>query len=263
MNEFYAAKLEEGKSKKTVKELHHLLSKAFAKAVEQGFLIENPAIKATAPKPTPKAVDPWRYEEVVEFIIGFKDVDNHALYVTALSTGMRRGEILALRWNDIDFEKRTISISRNLAFTKSKGLFVKVPKTKASMRTIDISDSLIEELSLHKERQGKWKKSIGLDYQENNLVFPNIYGNFKDPRNLLREYYRDQKAAQVRTITFHDLRHTHATLLLINGENPKLVQQRLGHEDVEITLRIYSHILPSMQRDAIDKLEQELNKRLK
>ncbi|MFO1445459.1 site-specific integrase [Bacillus sp. Bva_UNVM-123] len=141
-------------------------------------------------------------------------------------------------------------------------MFVKVPKTKASMRTIDISDSLIKELSHHKKRQGKWKKSLGSNYKENNLVFPNIYGNFKDPRNLLREFYRDQKFTQARTITFHDLRHTHSTLLLINGENPKLVQQRLGHEDVEITLRIYSHILPSMQRDAVDKLERELKKRL-
>ncbi|MFO1445458.1 tyrosine-type recombinase/integrase [Bacillus sp. Bva_UNVM-123] len=107
--------MEEGKSKKTVKDLRHILSKAFSKAVEQGFLIDNPTIKATAPKPCIKAVDPWRYEEVVEFIIGTRDVENHSLYVTALSTGMRRGEILALRWNDIDFEKRTISISRNLA----------------------------------------------------------------------------------------------------------------------------------------------------
>ncbi|MDP4087010.1 MAG: tyrosine-type recombinase/integrase [Bacillota bacterium] len=261
LNVFYATKLEEGKSKKTVKDLHHILSKAFSNAVEQGLLIENPAIKATAPKPHTKAVDPWRYEEVVEFILGTRNVENYSLYVTAVNTGMRRGEILALRWNDVDFDKRTLSISRNLAFTKSKGLFVKVPKTKASMRTIDVSDSLLEELLLHKERQGKWKKSLGSAYQENNLVFPNMYGNFKDPRNLLREFYLDQKFAQVRMITFHDLRHTHATLLLINGENPKLVQQRLGHEDVEITLRIYSHILPSMQRDAVNKLEQELNNR--
>ena len=143
LNEFYSSKLEDGKSKKTVKDLHHLNSKAFSIAVEQGTLKENPAEKATASKPNNNAVDPWRYEEVVEFLRGTKNKENNTLYVTALYTGMRRGEILALRWNDIDFVNRSISISRNLAYTKSSGLFVKVPKTKASMRTMDISDSLI------------------------------------------------------------------------------------------------------------------------
>ncbi|MEB1807926.1 MAG: site-specific integrase [Bacillaceae bacterium] len=262
LNEFYASKLEEGKSKKTVKDMHHILSKAFSKAVEQGLLKENPALKATAPKPNNKAVDPWRYEEVIKFLEGTKGKENHTLYLTEINTGMRRGEILALRWNDIDFDNRTISISRNLAYTKSKGLFVKVPKTKASMRTIDVSDTLVEVLQLHKEKQEKWKERLGTGYQDKNLLFPNTLGNFKNPRNLIREFYKDLKDAQVRPITFHDMRHTHATLLLINGENPKLVQQRLGHEDVEITLRIYSHILPSMQRDAVDKLEQELTNRM-
>ena len=117
-------------------------------------------------------------------------------------------------------------------------------------------------LQLHKEKQEKWKERLGTAFQDKNLLFPNTLGNFKNPRNLIREFYKDLKDAQVRPITFHDMRHTHATLLLINGENPKLVQQRLGHEDVEITLRIYSHILPSMQRDAVDKLEQELTNRM-
>lgn len=164
-------------------------------------------------------------------------------------TGLRRGEALGLKWEDVDFKKGKIRVVRSLAQTKDKGLFLKDVKTQSSKRQVSISPFLIKKLQEHKEKQQKY-------YGELELVFTSLEGTFKDPRNLLRDFNRLTKDAGLPKCTIHDLRHLHATQLMINGINPKVVQERLGHSRVAVTLDLYSHVNEDLQIDAALSFEQ-------
>lgn len=257
LNAFYAQKVEKEKlSEKTVREMHHILSMAFQYGVEEGLLKANPAKKAKPPKPKGKEINPWTYDSVIKFLDQVEGTNRDAIYFLAVFSGMRRGELLGLKWTDINLGEGIISVQRSLAYTSKKGLFLKNPKTKSSRRRIEISHLVVEKLKEHKTKQDLHKKQMGNEYEDQDLVFPNIMGKLADPRKLLRDFYKQMSRAGVPRITFHDIRHTHATLLLLNGENPKVVQERLGHADISVTLNIYAHVLPGMQKKAADKMEE-------
>ncbi|CAM4096921.1 tyrosine-type recombinase/integrase [Mesobacillus thioparans] len=256
LDDFYNDKLDEDLQPKTIREFHNLLRRAFTQAVKWGYLKQNPALDATPPKIKRKEVNPWTEEQTNRFLDVVKEVEEEMIYETFIFTGIRRGEMLALKWSDIDFEKAKIRISHSLARTVKKGIFLKDVKTKSSRRQISISSYLVEKLLLYKEKQEKHKEMLGAAYNDLDMVFCAYDGNFKDSRNLLREFHRYIKKSGVPKITLHDLRHLHATLLLIYGENPKIVAERLGHADVTTTLDIYSHVNPDLQQQAADRFER-------
>ncbi|WP_083207960.1 tyrosine-type recombinase/integrase [Fictibacillus arsenicus] len=253
---FYNEKLEEGYSAKTIRELHSLLRRAFEQAIKWSLLKFNPAVNATPPKEKIKERHTWSKNDIKKFIDTAKLSEEATIYIIAIFTGMRRGEILGLKWQDIDFDLKKIYVTRSLAFTSEKGLFLKDVKTSKSRRQISLSPYIIDVLKQHQVIQNNFKEKLGEDYLDKGLVFTSINGNFKDPRNLLREFSRLTKKAGLIKISFHDLRHTHATLLLKNGENPKVVSERLGHSRVGITLDLYSHVTDDIQEEAALRLEE-------
>ncbi|MDP4086286.1 MAG: site-specific integrase [Bacillota bacterium] len=208
-----------------------------------------------------KKVNPWTEEQTKQFLNVVMELGEETIYEGFVFNGMRRGEMLGLKWSDIDFEKAIIRISRSLARTVEKGLFLKDVKTVSSRRQISIFPYLVGKLIRHKENQEKLKNELGAAYHDENSVFCAYDGKYKDPRNLLREFDRYIKKAEVPKITLHDLRHLHATLLMIYGENPKVVAERLGHADVDTLLNIYSHVNEDLQRGAADRFEKSFFKR--
>lgn len=179
----------------------------------------------------------------------------YPLYLMALTTGMRRGEILGLRWEDISFTKAQITIRQNLVST-SKGVQISTPKTTDSERTIDISPLLVAVIKKHKSIQTEELNALEFK-PKHNLVFTSETGGLIQPRNLYRNFQiaLDKLDGQVKRIKFHNLRDTHATLLLEDGVHLKAVAERLGHADEVTLLRRYAHALPKINKEAALKLD--------
>jgi integrase len=173
--------------------------------------------------------------------------DKHeALYVLAVTTGMRQGELLALKWRDVDLENATINVQRTL--TKGGGrLLLGEPKTKKSRRTIQLPEAAVRTLREHLTRQIKEVERLGDLYQNDGLVFTSEVGTLINPTNLRKRSFASLlKRARLPQIRFHDLRHTCATLLLSRNVHPKYVQELLGHSNIAMTLDTYSHVIPGM-----------------
>ena len=173
----------------------------------------------------------------------------HAMYVVAVATGMRQGELFALAWPDIDFDGGSVMVQRSLEEIDGKQR-LKPPKTKKGKRRIELPKFAIDALHEHRKRMLAEGHAAG-------PVFCDRDGGYLRRQNMNRRSFKVLlKKAELPDIRFHDLRHTSASLLLLKGVNPKVVSERLGHASIEITLNTYSHVLPTMQREAADKLEK-------
>lgn len=171
---------------------------------------------------------------------------------------MRRGELLGLKWQDVDFDKATVTVRRTLARTK-KGLVLQEPKSQASRRTVTLPEEVVKALKALKIEQAKQKLKAGPLYQNNDLVFATNIGTFINPENITKRHlYPVLEKAGLPRVRFHDLRHTHAMLLLLKGENIKVVSERLGHTSVAFTLKAYGHVLPGMQEGAAKRINAVL-----
>jgi integrase len=210
-----------------------------------------------------KVKDLWTKEETKRFLDLVEEKGLGSIYITEIFTGMRRGENLGLKWSDIDFDDGTIHVQRSLTRTKSKGLILKDVKTENSNRIVVISDYVVQALQKQLATQETYKKMLGSSYKDNGLVNCTEDGMPIDPRNLLRQFYRLMDEAKVPKITFHDLRHLHATTLMALGENPKVVADRLGHSKVQFTLDIYSHVYKEIQRNTANRFEDNMLKNQK
>ncbi len=182
---------------------------------------------------------------------------DYPLIATALGTGMRLGELLALRWEDVDLEAGTISVTRSMQYTKGQGIAFKEPKTPQSRRKIILPPALVKVLRAHKTEQAKAKLLAGQYYAETGLVFDR--GDGRPQRSgTVSARFRTLVRRVGLSIRFHDLRHTHASLLLQQGVHPKVVAERLGHSGVSITLDTYSHVVPGLQERAAEQIEAVL-----
>jgi integrase len=250
-------------SARTVRYISTILGAAFGAAVddEAPLLDRNPNAKAkppTAKEAKPPEMHPWSAEQLRAFLDWSRDNSvNHALWCVLAYTGMRRGELLALRWRDIDLDAGTVSVRRSVGVIKHKGQprQVKEGDTKtARPRVVDLDPATVAILRAWKRARGSLALQLA---QDKALAFGNHEGVFRDPETFSR-VFRDTQARCARmlgddappAIRLHDLRHTHATILLRDRENVKVVSERLGHTSVTTTLRIYSHVMPGDQRQA-------------
>ncbi|KMY43382.1 hypothetical protein AC622_03195 [Bacillus sp. FJAT-27916] len=256
LDDFYSKKLGEGLSGKTVRELHNLLNRAFSQAVKWSYLQNNPVANATPPRVVKKEMVVWDEGELKRFLRLIESRDDYALYLLLITTGMRKGELLGLKWCDVDFDKGKLHIRRSLCRVNGEGLVLKNPKTTQSNRQISISSYVRDVLRKHYEKQQKVIKAYQGHFNLEELVFCNSKGTFKDPNNLLREFNHIIKTASLPKVTIHNLRHLHATLMLKNGENPKVVSERLGHSRIGITMDTYSHVVPDIQDAAALRFEE-------
>ena len=259
IDDFYYKKLGEGLSPKTIKDFHNTLRNIFKQGVKWKLVVNNPVLDATPPKIEKKEMKIWNEEETNRFIDYILGKENEAFYILAIYTGMRRGELLGLKWEDIDFDARKIRVQRSLTRVTNKGLILKDAKTRSSRRTISIPPFVIDSLKRHKEQQDARIRKLKGAYNDQGMVFTAYNGNFKDPDNILREFKNHIKKAGVPEIRIHDLRHLHSTMLLKIGTNPKIVSERLGHSSIDVTMDIYSHVTPDMQEDIALMLENKFS----
>lgn len=172
----------------------------------------------------------------------------------AIATGMRKGEIGALKWEDIDFNGQSLQVRRSMRRLAGYGVITKEPKTAKGRRRIILPQFAVDALKLQKIYQLEQREKAGPSWEENNFVFPNIYGRFLSSQTIHTLFKKLLSDAGLPHMRFHDLRHSAATILLSMGVHPKVVQELLGHSQISITLDVYSHVLPSMQRETMDKL---------
>jgi integrase len=260
IDSFYNLKLDEGYSTNYIRKMHQLLHQAFDQAVKWKKISYNPATQADPPSIKKEEMKIWSLNEIHKFLNECKNERNYITFLLAIYTGMRRGEILGLKWSDIDFDKKVIHVNRSLAYVPNKGYILTTLKTKNSKRQIPISDNVVKELLIHKAKQEEWKKRLGKAYEDNDLVICTEMGTMQDPRNILRVMRRLCKSSGVTAIRFHDIRHTHASILISSGVDIVKVSSRLGHANPKITLEIYAHLLPNIQDNVAEIFENELSK---
>src|SRR5262249_1547365 len=248
-------------SPKTIRHVHTTLSTALAQAVRWRLLVQNPAAMAKAPRQVRKEMQALSPEEASRFLRAAEKDSFGVLFALALTTGMRPEEYLALQWKDIDLEKGTATVQRTLVWRrKDGGWYFSEPKTSQSRRTVPLPASVVRWLVRHKKLQGAQKLKAGPKYDYIDLVFATPKGHPLNPSNLISRNFKPilKSAGLSTTIRLYDLRHSCATLLLAAGENAKVVSERLGHSGIALTLDVYSHVLPSMQQAATEKLEKLL-----
>lgn len=233
-------------SDENIQKVHTLINDSLKKAERWGLISKNPAALVDRPKASKKEIKVWNLEEVKLFL---KHADiNHRYFIApllGLTAGMRIGEVLGLRWKDVDLKKGCLRVTQTLS-SDGKEL-MPYTKTASGMRTIDLPPETLSYLEIHKKRIVKERKSSL--YLDLDLVVCSEIGTPTNKSNIRRFFNAQIHRVGLPKIRFHDTRHTHATLLLLQGVNPKIVSERLGHADVRISLDTYSHLLPSMQKE--------------
>lgn len=248
----YNEKTASGLAPATVRKIHQVLHGALKQAVKNQLVVRNVSEATTLPKlQQTREVRALTLEEQQEFL---KALEGHRLataFKVLLGTGLRRGELLALTWKDIDLANATLTVRQSLVRVKGQLLFQE-PKTKTSKRTIPLPDDLVSELKAHKAQQAQEKLLAGPAYEDNGLVFANELGRPLDPRSFDRWFYQiREKAGLPKDVNLHALRHTYATRLLERGVSLKVIQQLLGHSKFDVTADIYSHVAPELEREAV------------
>ena len=255
----YREKLDAGLSPRTVQYVHVTLHKALKQAVMDGLIPRNATEAVKPPQVRREEMQPLSPEQVKVLLEAARDERLEALYVLAVTTGLRQGELLGLKWEDVDLEARTLRVRRTLATTKG-GPQLAAPKTKSSRRTVRLTQGAVNALRSHLERQLKEIDRAGSLWRENGLIFASEAGDPLDRRYVTNHRFKPLlKQAQLPLVRFHDLRHTCATLLLGRNVNPKIVSEMLGHASIAIALDTYSHVLPNMQGEAAKAMEDALS----
>jgi integrase len=258
LQRLYADRLEGGLSAMSVRHLHAVLHRALQQATRWGLVARNVADLVTPPRAAHREMQTLSPEQARAFLEAAQGDRFHALYVLALSTGMRQGELLALKWEHVDLERGTVQVRGSLQRTPA-GLTITEPKTAASRRQVGLTPSAVAALRRHRVAQTEERLRLGSVWQDNGLVFCNEIGSPIDATHVMVRPFRCLlDRAGLPRIRFHDLRHSAATLLLGQGVHPKIVSEMLGHTQIAITLDLYSHVTPTMQRQATDAMEAVL-----
>lgn len=256
---FYRDKLDSGLSAATVRKMHSVLRKALKQAVLDGLIPRNACEAVKPPKLECKEVMPLDRKQAKALLQGASGDRLEALYVLAIHTGMREGELLGLKWDDVDLKHSVLRLKRALVREGGKVALGDL-KTAKSRRSVRLTRSAAEAVRDHLERQLEEMEQMGSLYQPGGLVFATESGTLINPSNLRNRSFKPLlKRAGLTGICFHDLRHTCATLLLSQGTHPKLVQELLGHATIAMTLDTYSHFLPSMGDQTVRAMEAALS----
>lgn len=255
MRRLYREKLEE-LSPRSVNYIHVTLHKALKQAVIDGFIPRNVTDAVKAPQVHKKEVRPLNPSEVAVLLSAARGNRLEAVYVVAVHTGLRRSELLGLKWTDVDLEAGILSVQRSL---DADGTF-NPPKRNKSRRTVKLTGQALEALASHRARQNEERLHLGSLWEDYGLVFPNRVGKPMNGDNLYHRGFKPPlKRADLSGFTFHSLRHTCATLLLSKNVNPKIVQEMLGHATISQTMDTYSHVMPGMSDIAATALEEALS----
>ena len=256
LNALYARLQSEGSghgalSAKTVRYIHTIVHKALEDAVDAGLAAKNVADRAKPPRPSrvsTREVGSWEAHELAQFLASVRGTRLEAVWRLAAMTGMRRGEVLGLRWADVDLAAARLSV-RHALVAVGYDVIESTPKSH-NARVIDLDPETVELLRSHRQQQVQEREEWGVDYEDHDLIAAREDGSPIHPHSFSQSFGRLVRRATVRTIRLHDLRHTHATLALKAGVPVKVVSERLGHESPAFTLKQYAHVIPGMQAAA-------------
>ncbi len=256
IDNFYTKLENGGLSSSAIRKVHTIVRSSLEYARRYQLIERNPAAVVKPPAVRHKDIVVWEEHEMLKFLDFVKSEYDYIVYHLALYTGMRKGEILGLKWSDIDFMSNKIRVMRSYSKTGfSDG------KTASARRVIDIDDTTVDKLITHKKVISANKLKCGKDYNSKlDLVICRADGNPVDVRNVNRRFDKFVERSKVNRIRFHDMRHTHATLMLKMGIPVKVVSERLGHSKIEMTLNTYTHLLPSMQMEAVQMFNENMEK---
>lgn len=252
----YTLLLEKGLSARTVKHCHTVLRTSLSYAVKWDALVHNPADATTPPRPSRREMKIWDTETIHEFLEVAKTNRFYYLFHLAVLTGMRRAELAGLKWDSVNLPDGKISVTRTLQRIKGKGLMEGQPKTPKSRRLIALSPNAVKLMHELQGKQLENRLQAGPLWQSSGYVFTQLNGKAIDPDWTSKDFAKIVSRANFPHMTLHGLRHAHATLLLTAGVHPKVVQERLGHSGVSVTLDIYSHVVQGMQEAAALALDE-------
>lgn len=244
-----------GLSAKTVRNTFNILNPALKKAVALRMIQFNPCTGVELPKLVKPKTNIYNSTQITEMLKLSKDTDMHLIAVLCFSLGLRRGELCGLTWNNIDIENRKIDICQNRVSDKKGSVITKAPKSEAGKRQLSIGNDVAEILKKAKTEYEQDKLSLGKKFQDLGYVIRQKDGTPFQPDSLTQKWNRFLKKHNLPHIRFHDSRHSNATALIQAGISPKVVQQRLGHADISITLNTYTHVLPSMDIEAANAID--------
>jgi integrase len=255
---FYAQKLADGYAPGTVRQMHAVLSNALNTATRWGILPRNPAALVDLPKLAKREAQVLNAEPARKLLQAARGERLEALIVLALTTGARQGELLGLRWQDVDFDAGQLHIRQKLLRVQRQ-VVENAPKSASGRRTIDLSRLGADALRRHRTRQAEERLQVGAAWGRPDLVFTTASGQPINACTLRNWHFpRLLRKAALPKLTFHQLRHSVATLMLSRGESINVVQQLLGHSNVAMTLGVYRHVLPGEQRGAVERLGELL-----
>ncbi|MGH2451626.1 MAG: site-specific integrase [Candidatus Limnocylindria bacterium] len=254
----YAEALASGLSPMSVRHIHAMLHAALGQAEAWSLVPRNVARLVHPPRAPRKEMQALSPEQARTLLDAARGDRLEAIYVLAVTTGMREGELLALRWPDVDLEGARLRVVATLQNTGDGYTFTE-PKTARSRRQVALTQTAVAALRRHNAAQQMEARVAADVWQDMGLVFTNEIGRPLDPHNLVqRSFYPLLRAASLPRIRFHDLRHSAATLMLGRGIHPKIVSEMLGHSQIAVTLDLYSHVTPTMQREATAALDAVL-----
>ena len=256
LQRYYAAQLDLSRAPSSVRKDHNYLHAALKHAVMMQLLATNPADFVVPPRVTRKEMNVLDETQSAAMLHAAESTDLHMPLLLALGTGMRRSELLGLRWDDIDLKAGTATVNQGLQEARGE-LLVTTPKTVKSRRAVTLPGLVIEALRVHRAEQARKTLARKPNWTDSEYVLAAPHGGPWRPSNFDR-VWRRFKTRQKLEIRFHDLRHTHATQLLKAGVHPKVVSERLGHASIGITLDTYSHVMPGMQEEAAEKIDAGL-----
>lgn len=249
---------EDGLKPSTIHTIFGILHTALDDAVSWQLLALNPCEHVTLPRRNERDYIALSREQVQAFQQSLQGSSIEVLITLAIATGMRRGELLALKWSDIDLARGKLRVQRSVSRITGEGYKEVTPKTKASKRTISLTASMCEALKEHRHKQKEMRVKAA-EWNDLDLVFPSERGNHMRFASLFNRFKRElQKAGLPKEMRFHDLRHTCATLMLGMGISPKIVSEVLGHSSITITMNLYGHVIPGMQELAMERYGEYL-----
>lgn len=254
-------------SRRTVEYLRTIIGNALDQAYKNELIAKNPNKFTVLPREVKQEINPLTVEEIQKLMVAAKKSDIYALLMLEIHTGMRKGEILGLQWQNVDLDKKVLYVRKSLCRVqipptedgKKSKLVLMEPKTRKSVRTIPLSDGIVKIMKQHRIAQNEEKMRYRNVYIDNDLVFAKRDGNFEDPRELLKKLHKVLEEAGVRKCRFHDLRHSFASVLLNEGESMKNIQELLGHSSIVTSMDIYGHLSGQAKRNSIEVFAKAVN----
>lgn len=256
LSKLYTMLIEGGLSKRSTQYVHAILHTALKQAARERLIAHNPADDLDPPRPDAREIAPLTPEQAAQFLRAIVADRLFALYLLAIATTLRQGEILGLKWADVNWERGTLLVVRKVGRTKATGLAFGELKSRKGRRTLALPPIMLDVLRQHRTAQDEARLAAEGRWHDHDLIFPNGIGRPMERQNLIRRSFHGCLVqAGLPLMPFHTLRHSAATLLIALQVHMKVVQQQMGHSVIATTMNTYGHVTEGMQREVADKLE--------